>query len=302
MEENNQVKQSEGRISQNNRRNTFVFVLAALLIVGLSVACGWFANSYFANSHENTDKSNNNDTDEGIIEKTESKEWVSLGTDISKVRDVYEKVSRFIYKKSRPDGGLSFGVDEYNNDEMISFLASCLSVSDLDDTSSLFDGAITKGFLSYEKAQVILTKYFDKKFTIDTNYDRGTPNINGIAYFDKDRNAYVVNFGPSGITTGPEPKTILRQVAEVLEANDEIKIIEKAIYVSSKGDSENVTYEVYADPGEKISIERISDSYENISNYTITVSDYLDKAATITSYYHKAEDGTYYFVSSEITN
>ena len=185
---------------------------------------------------------------------------------------------------------------------MISFLSSCVSVLDLDDTSSLFDGAVTKGFLSYEKAQAILEKYFGRNFIMYTNYDSGYPDINGVAYFDKDKNAYVVNFGPTDHIWGPKPKIILRQVVEVLETNDEIKIIEKAIYVSSKEESENVTYEVYADPGEKISVERISDSYENISNYTITVSDYLDKAATITSYYHKAEDGTYYFVSSEITN
>ncbi|MBQ6134911.1 MAG: hypothetical protein IJI60_01170 [Bacilli bacterium] len=301
MEENNQVKQSEERISQNNRRNTFIFVLAALLIVGLSVACGWFANSYFAGSHESTDKNSNNGTDGEIVEKTESKEWVSLGTDISKVEDVYEKVSQFIYKKNRPNGGLSFGVDEHNQNEMISFLASCLSVSDLDDTTSIFDYG-TKGFLSYEKAQAILAKYFGKKIIIDTNYDSGLPNANGIAYFDKDKNAYVVNFYPHGRISGPETKIILRQVVEALESSDEIKIIEKAIYVSSKYENGMENYEIYADPGEKISIERISDSTENISNYTITVSDYLDKAATITSYYHKAEDGTYYFVSSEITN
>lgn len=301
MEENNQMEQLEEKTRQSKKENTFVVVLISILLVGLCVCCGWFANSYFRGTKNTVEPNQEEGKKQEEGEEKQEEEWKSLGTDISKVEDVYEKVSQFIYKKNRPNGGLSFGVNEHNQNEMISFLFSCLSVSDLDDTTSIFDYG-TKGFLSYEKAQAILAKYFGKKIIIDTNYDSGLPNANGIAYFDKDKNAYVVNFYPHGRISGPETKIILRQVVEALESSDEIKIIEKAIYVSSKYENGMENYEIYADPGEKNCIEKISDSAENISNYTITVTDYLDKASTITSYYHKAEDGTYYFVSSEITN
>ena len=78
--------------------------------------------------------------------------------------------------------------------------------------------------------------------------------------------------------------------------------IEDAIYYDDHFDQYIETVNVYIDPEMNTKIDSISDLLENISKHSIDVNNYLDKASTITSYYHKAEDGSYYFVSSEITN
>ena len=306
MEENNQMKQSKERIRQNNRRNTFVFVLAALLLVGLSVACGWFANSYFVNSRENTDKSSNNGTDEGIIEKTEIEEWVSLGTDISKVRDVYTPLEEYIYAKNLPNGGLSLTMEELMN-----VLATVIQESDIVEVSENIYGS-GKGQLSIEKANSILKKYFGNNYELDTEFTGNERNILGggfgnLAYaaigaYDTKTNSFPIYWGPSGMEYGPGwiDQRKLRKIDNILESQEEIKVIEKAIYVEYLDFLDCIggcIFDVYSNPQKTIQVGQLKEAEGK--NY---IEDFIDKSATITSYYHKAEDGTYYFVSSEITN
>ena len=304
MEEKKQIEQLEESNEKDKKGSLFKAVFISLLLVGLSVACGWFACSYFA-GNKNTAKQVEEEKEQKNEKQKETEkqeEWKSLGTDISKVKDLYDfyTLGSFTYGKSLPNGGLSL-----SKKEILDILASSVQESDLTNITKQ-DSYTGKGTLSYEKAEKILNKIFGKNFTMPTCNGNDCEFGGGCPYsisYQIESKSFGVSWGPCGNTSGPDTVShkLLRTVENVLEKKDEIKVIEKVIYVTHTDcDESRCYYNVYSNPQKTNSIGQLEILMnESGKNH---VEKFIDKAGTITSLYRKAADGTYYFVSSEITD
>ena len=134
MEEKEKIEQLEESDKKDKKRSTFKVVLISLLLVGLLVVCGWFAGSYFTRNNTTTKPKEEKEIEkQNEAQKATEKqgEWKSLGTDVSKIQDVYDTVKDYIYVQSRPNGGLSL----YKK-KLMDVLASKLQQSDLTNVIS----------------------------------------------------------------------------------------------------------------------------------------------------------------------
>ena len=241
----------------------------------------------------------------------------------TKLEDVYKSLVTYTYRLDRLDGGYSF-----TNNELLKFvLEKAGQEYQWKDLPSIPNddiyGLVDVKLLSYDKVDSILKKYFGKNYKIDTKTDLNADNFWCIIdSYDENSNSFIVKQLIGGSEWGPSPLEQLRKVVDVYEQDNEIKIEEKAIYVTESYSDNCSIYKIYKDPSKKdlIAERKVTrEDYRNIEDYyintkfnneeefiqnfpvVITINDYLDKASTITSIFRQNDDGTYYFVSSVIT-
>lgn len=133
-----------------------------------------------------------------------------------------------------------------------------------------------------------------------------------ISSYDKENNNFIVkieNIGRGG-TTGVSPTIKDRKIISATKKNDVITVVEKSIFI----ETENITdineeplvnkysYRIYSVKGSPEMIDNKFIKETEIENTTISVEDYLEKAATITHTYKKnADTNQYYFIKSIIS-
>lgn len=321
MEEKEVSKEESKSGSGNGLRNIgFVILGMSLMIFFLQGLTIYLAN--ISERNLRAQKNNSNTVSKPSEEKPakdeytefnneiQAGEWKSLGTDISKVKDVYDVLEEYTYSFERKSGGLSF-----SSKELLEIAVWNIKWADLKNVhEDSFSGNKT-GILSMDVVDKNLKKYFGNNYKLDTSIFDGSNDIydNNIyewfefpSYNAETKEISVLTKGGTdgyGTTgQGPSPTFITRKVVDVSELNDELKVIEKAIYIKFLNYSYSDHSSVYSickfSNNNCIDELEINDSEAHL--YTISVDDYIDQASTITSLYHKAEDGSYYFVSSEI--
>ena len=277
--------------------------------------CGWFGNDLMTekeNKTVSTEKKENTTNCISIsdIEKiSETKEennkeknntqqastWKNIGTDLSKIEDIYTPLMTYTYTASRASGGYSF-----YNQELYSLALQSVKKEDLTELNE--DVYMGTGYLKNDKIKSILNKYFGENYTLNPYGDLGGSFLFHMKSYDKEKDSFVVAYGGDG-TQGPDIRKILRKVMNVYEKENDIKVEEKVIYLSSMyGPSNNIYYSIYKNPAKTIYITEKNYSLDGIENEVINVVDYLDKASTLTSIYRKDTNGEYHFIGSEITD
>ena len=302
-------------------------VLGVLLLVAFG-CLGWFGHQYLAKDKckaQPVDNcmdyyDNNETTEEG--EKQES-EWKSLGTDISKIQDIFDVVNPYSYSANRARGGLSFF-----DRELFGIAASHISKSDVEKVRDAGNSYVYYGTVSEEKIFSIIYNYFGDSYNVDAslNYDYGTVDecisnydaaknsghyndyrvlgngyLFSIVGYSKTEKKFIVYYYGADGTSGPQPKIETKKVVAVYEKDDIIKVEQRAIYITSSSHNDSVYYEIFSTPQHSIYLGSRNLKYEGIENQVISVDDY-PLAATITSIYKRRDDGTYYFASSEISD
>lgn len=286
-------------------------ILVVILLVVFAIA-GWFGNEYYRNNV----KSEKSDVEKALNNKDKD-DWNDLGTDISKVKDVYEVVKTYTQEKSRSDGGKSF----YSG-ELLQIALSKLNSDEVVKTDEKIE-ADAWGYrpsvftISKKTIENKLKPYFNDNFEIDYDsllkqllpyqlpYDISTGEGSGMSLISHDENNIKFTLAGLGGSSGPQAKVEDRKVENVSENGELLKIVEKKIYTTSsyvqKSDGQYIDYSIYSDPNKKIYIGNLSARDTEIGSKTISVDDYKEYASTITSLYKKnKETGKYYFLSSEI--
>ena len=294
-------------MEKNNKKDLIfmVSIILILFVVTFIVSETTFTRHTIEDIEDNTGinitetNPDQNELKTNNQEESEEKDWISIGTNTSKISSVYTELYSYIYEKSYPSGGLSF-----TSEELMRFIVTHIDESDLEDLQK-DTNQFTTGFLSDDKATTILKNYFGENYRVDTRFipEHGiTGYMYRITSYDTERKGFIIAIVPFGMEYGPSAILDLRKTIGVYERNNEIKIEEKAIYTKSTVTGNNMCYNIYANPEKTIYINQICASYEEIGNYTISVEDYMDQASTITSVFRQSDDGSYYFVSSNITS
>ena len=250
----------------------------------------------------------NNSSDSSTTDEVKESSWVNTGTDISKVKDVYNELQSYIYLSNRARGGLSFF-----EKELFSIAAKHINQDDITVTVKNDDDHYY-GTVSEDKVFSTLNYYFGDNYNIDKGLNYNPGNCADINQFkglgdgfgiyimchQQEAKQFTVYRSSAGFTSGPSPKIINRKIIGVYEKDDYVKVEEKVIYYDSF--EHKYFYSIYSNPSLSIYItQRVFDG-NDIQNQTISVDDYLDDAGTLTSIYKRRDDGTYYFVSSEISD
>ena len=126
--------------------------------------------------------------------------------------------------------------------------------------------------------------------------------------YDQNSDKFFVTFGGIGSGTfGAHATLDLRKLESAVLENDAITLKEKAIYVDSYETDcgayscSKLMYSIYGGPNKFKYIDEKTFDMNNVSNETISVSSYLDKASTITHVYKlNSKTGKYYFEKSTI--
>ena len=234
--------------------------------------------------------------DEG---EKQNSSWKSLGTDISKVKEIHDDLAPYTYRFNRSRGGKSF----YSY-ELLSLAAKNIKEEDLTDKQLDQNNYTYKAKISRDKVDATLNKYFGDNYQYDTKLSRNNSLGGGILFsiisYDDETKQFGVYYHGTDGTSGPRPKIVNRKVQEVFEKDDMIKVIEKIIYVNGRSMNDSMYYEIYADPGHSMFITSKTFKIEGIENQEINVDEF-DAASVLTSIYKKGNDG-YYFVSSDISD
>ena len=95
---------------------------------------------------------------------------------------------------------------------------------------------------------------------------------------------------------------IKRKIVSAKEKDDTIIVLEKAKYYEINSSDDSTVYNIYGDNTKKDYLGEVKTTKNQVSNVTISVDSYLDKASTITyTYKLNPETNKYYFVSSVIS-
>lgn len=304
-----------------------IFVIILLAVCG---CLGWFGHQYLAK--EKCEKQpvvdncidyydTNETTNEGDQQESE---WKSLGTDLSKVQDIYDVVNEYSYIANRARGGYSF----YDR-EIFNIVANHLPTNDMEKVKTFENTWIYYATIPEEQIFNVIKKYFGDSYNVDAalNYDFGTVeecinnhiqsrnsypenrkvkelgngNMFSIIGYSKTEKKFIIYYYGADGTSGPRPKIEKEKVVSVYEKDDIIKVEQKAIYISNQSFNDSQYYTIFSNPAHTLYLDGKTFSIEGIENQVISVDDYPD-AATITSIYKRRDDGTYYFVSSEISD
>ncbi len=296
---------------ENKKTNNTVIALLVFVIMILCIGVG-----YLIGTNNNVKLESKKDTEikktgkDSINNKNEGK-WKSIGTDISKVQNVYDELYNYIYKSSRVNGGYSF----YDK-ELISIAADQFKEEDFTDIEKDQYGYTYHAKVDKAKVDKILEKYFGNQYNYDYNLNRnvglsneqiisdwktlGGGNLYSVLNYDKGTKKFIIYYHGADGTSGPEAQITTRKIIDVFEKDDSIKVIEKAIYYTTDYSNKDIYYNVFANPSHTLYLGAKKFAIEGIENQKLTVDDYLDVAGTITSIYKKDSNGNYIFVSSEI--
>ena len=293
--EKEEVKE-ERKDSEKKGHPVFVTFLIILLL-GVFTCMGFFGGTiYYKNSLEKDKREDKNSN----TKSTTDKEWKDLGADLSKIKDVYDKLLNYTYKTNRLNGRDSFY--EY---DLLSLALVGINVQEAPLVGA-DGGGQSIYFISKESIENEIKKLFlNYKYDLTDDFLGSSFGAIGQYYvesYDKDKNGYNIKLIHTGSLSGPGPNITNRKVIGVYEKNNEIKVVEKVIYIDNYYNSDDYYYTIYKLPDETYIIGHVASSSLELSNLVISVDNYLDKAATITSYYKKDSDGNYKFVSSEITD
>jgi len=308
----NKVKEAKKKEKKPKTLAVTVAVIAFLLaffIFGwmLGIMRGYNESKTMAdNNKESVEENNNveklNPIEDKNVSKTEEKKpesnWKSLGTDISKVEDVYNELYNYIYQFGRSNGGKSF----YSS-ELFSIAANHIKEEELMDKQMDQIGYGYTAKISREKIDATLERYFGNNYQYDYHLKRrnalGIGMLFSILGYDENTKQFEVIYHGADGTSGPSPKIVTRKIEEVFEKDDYVKVVERAIYISSESLANEMYYEIFANPSRSIYIGFRTFNHQGIENQEINVDEFKNEASVITSLYKKGKDG-YYFVSSEI--
>lgn len=219
---------------------------------------------------------------------------------------IYEDLYELTYIKSRPNGYSSFSDNEIFAIGFAGMKCSDYSVSKekMNEVSFYYE-------FSGDTYVESLKKYFGNNISFDKNklveyqYNHNKvilpDSCKIVKSYDKNTDKYKVFFGGIGGTGGPGASVIRRKLVDFKNTINEVIYVEKVIYVDKIYTDIGVKYTIYSDPEKKNILDIKEYTLEEAVNITISVDDYLDKAATIT---HKIKldknTNNYYFVSSVI--
>ena len=296
---------------ENKKTNNSVIVLLILVIMVLCIGVG-----YLIGTNNNVKLESKKDTEIKEIVKEDKDikndgKWKSIGTDISKVQNVYDELKNYIYKSSRVNGGYSF----YDK-ELISIAANHFKEENFTDIEKDQYGYTYHAKIDKAKVDKVLEEYFGNQYNYDYNLNRnvglsneqiisdwktlGESTLYSVLNYDKETKKFIIYYHGADGTSGPEAQITTRKIIDVLEKDDLIKVIEKVIYYTADYSNKDITYDVFANPSHTLYLGAKRFAIEGIENQKIIVDDYLDVAGTITSIYKKDSNGNYIFVSSEI--
>ena len=285
---------------ENNNKKSVGFIVLIivliLIIIGMGVYIAYDKGFIFS--------------DQKVVEKGENSEGKDIEEkdiplDDSRFLGVYEKLSSYTYIQNKENGYNSFKDTELGH----------IAAKDLQETDFTKIGEVDQwGTFCYTLKGDILVKYLQKYFENSVTLNKAAfvnlttitdVNFNGnvmmVESYDSNSDEFKVRFGGMGGTTGPVPNIIKRKIVSAKEKGDIITIQEKAIYYDSTISDDKFYYSVYADPSMSELLDSKTYDGSTISNETISVDNYMDKASTITQTYKLNEKtGNYYFVSSVI--
>ena len=242
-----------------------------------------------------------------ILSSIYAKNYRGLGCSFS---NTLEALSKYTYEQNREDGYHSFTAQE-----LLEIVAKDLVNSDFEYIGEeAISGWNRKVYqLSYQTLIDKLKQYFssDVEFTpsdIVNGQGAVLPNVNfgdgsgmAISSYDNTTGTYQVYFGGVGGTSGPKPQINERKVMDAYRLGDKIYVTEKAIYyTSSSSDYTNFIYNIYSHPNQNDLVDTLNFQGDTISSQSISVDNYLDRAATI-SYVFSKDNNQYVFSSSKIS-
>lgn len=227
---------------------------------------------------------------------------ISLNDD--RFYQIYQKLQPYTYSQNRMNGIDSFTTSELTEISLTELNNDDFKLEEKEDGINYYS-------VDKEKLDDNLKKYFGKEINIDyeinqsyilpnTHFDDGS-GFN-FTHYDKNENKYIGQFGGVGgmfLT----PKLELSKIFEAIIKDDIITIKEHAIYyenVSDPYDNKQII-DIYSDRNMQKKIDRKVYNSENIGEYTISVNDYLNDAATIVTTFKKdKKTNKYYFEKSYI--
>lgn len=287
-----------------NKKNRGLIVLVVILVLALVVTSGYIVYDKFIVKEEVEEKNKDNKKEEETVKKQLDANDVSFANTL-------EALSRYTYEQNREAGYTSFTAQE-----LLEIVAEDLTDSDFEyvgeETIAGWNRKVYQ--LSYQTLIEKLKQYFSSDIEFNpTDIVNGPgavlPNVNFgdgsgmvISSYDSTTGTYQVYFGGVGGTSGPKPQISERIVTDAYSIDNKIYVTERAIYYTSTPSSDylSLTYNIYGHPSKTDLIDTLTFQVENISSQSISIDNYLDKAATI-SYVFSKDNNKYVFSSSKIS-
>ena len=254
-----------------------------------------------------------------IEEVKETDDWKDISLDDSRFYSIYTTLKGFTYDRSR-----GAGYKDFNSIELASLAFGTADVNEDDFTiiSTNEQTGVIKASFDASIVMKEINEIFNKNIMInynsikDLNFyvirsDYGLiPSENfvtgcggAIDSYDETSNKLTIDFIEGcGGTSGPSAKITERKIVSAKEKKDTIIVEEKAIYYDVYTSNANeIGYTIYSDNTKNDYLDSITSTEEEVSNITISVDSYMDKASTITHVYKlNPKNNKYYFVQSTI--
>lgn len=276
--------------------------MIVILVLALVATSGYIVYDKFIVKEEVEEKNKDNKKEETVKKQLDV-------NDVS-FANTLEALSRYTYEQNRE------GYTSFTAQELLEIVAEDLTDSDFEYVGEeIIAGWNRKVYrLSYQTLIEKLKQYFssDIEFNptdivngpgavlLNVNFGDGSGMV--ISSYDSTAGIYQVYFGGVGGTSGPKPQISERIVTDAYSIDNKIYVTERAIYYTSipSSDSFSLTYDIYGHPSKNDLIDTLTFQVENISSQSISIDNYLDKAATI-SYVFSKDNNKYVFSSSKIS-
>ncbi len=311
-EEKEEIKPEEIKPEENKTKfSTAAIIILVLIIIGFAAYIAYDKGYIFKEKDKKeqstpVEKDNKDKKENKTVEPT-SGEAKEIDLDDSRFIGIYKKLEKYTYSMNRENGYKSFSDKDLATIAIKNFKESDFEkTSDKDkengNTYYKFKGdTIVKHLKNYFKSDVTINKEKISDLFVATNVNFDGSGMQ-IKSYDKENDEYKVTFGGIGGTSGPSPKITARKIISAEKKEDgSIKVVEKAIYYTSTTFNDDMYFNIYSDPSNNYNIDGKHFKVANVTNEKIDVSDYSDKASTITHIFKlDKETGDYYFASSVI--
>ena len=295
MEEKEKIDEVESVKKKNNKGLVIVIILFIIIVLGLTSYICYDKGIIFNNNIEEEKKQ---------VDKTEEAKIEEISINDERFIKIYESLKEYTYDENRINGDKDF-----NYDELGEIGVSTLTANDFIKTDELNEWQEPYYTFSSNTLLNNLKDLFgeDISFSFDSIigrvYDNTAINPDGkcisIENYNSENNNYQIKFSLCSDSDTNVPIIIPRKIISAKKNDDTILVEEKAIYYYEEWGR----YNIYKDKDltELIDSKNFDTNNENIKNETISVSDYLDEASTITHTFKLNKDtNKYYFVSSVI--
>lgn len=308
-EEKEEIKPEEIKTEEKKAGySTAAIMILVLIIIGFAAYIAYDKGYIFKEKDKKeqstpVEKDNNDKKETKTVEPSGEAKEIDL--DDSRFIGIYKKLANYTYSMNRENGYKSF-----SDKDLATIAIKNFKESDFEKTSDKDNGltyykfkgdTIVKHLKNYFNSDVTINKEKLSDLFVATNVNFEGSGMQ-IKSYDKDSDEYKVVFSGIGGTSGPSPKITKRKIVSAEKKEDgSIKVVEKAIYFTSTTFNDDMYFNIYSDPSNNYSIDGKHFKVSNVTNEKIDVSDYSDKASTITHIYKlNKETGDYYFASSVI--